>query len=95
MRPASAEESADVLVVTEVLSVQLKSDAQLALFATSEHELEVPKRQVVMPASGVALVVPNVVVPVATKLTGLISTLLAVAGIVKAPRFGRDAGFPD
>ncbi len=78
----------------DALSVQLKSSAQVALLATSAHEVDPPKLQVVLPAKGVGLEVLNVVVPADTNPTGAISTLLLPAGTVKAPRLGREAGLP-
>ena len=71
----------------------MKSPTQLA--AVNVQAVEPPKLQVVAPVNGGVAVVVKVLVPGAGKLMGVTSTVLLPAGMVKAPRFGMDAGLPD
>lgn len=71
---------------------QLKSDTQAD--TGNAQDVELPKRQVAGPASvGVAEVL-KFVVPVAGKVIGVTLTMLLPAGMVNAPKLGKDAGLP-
>ncbi len=90
-RPVTGWESAADAALL-VLSTQLKSLTQLA--TTKVQAVELPKRQVVGPASAGVLMVLKVVVPTDGKLIGLMLTELLPAGMVNAPRLGMEAGLP-
>ena len=75
-----------------VASTQLKSDTQLV--TENAQEVAPPKLHVVVPAKAGVAVVLKVLVPGAGKLIGVIFTVLLPAGMVNAPKLGREAGLP-